>query len=429
MLGYAWSQAKVLKECWQRECNRLQMKQEYVKQSVVFLAACLMLCVGASAQFIDDFNESSIAKDPQAITGWAFFTGDGLATMDFVPGDGFASVVVDATKDKRNIWWALIKRCVSADMDLGRLSKPEYEFRIEARIRVSHAPRRVNLHLNTQRTTDFHSHLMEFDIPDTTKWHTISMTTQGFDARPGDKVFGQMALMDWGLGKYRVDVDYIRVDIVDITKAGPDKGVAVVYRPPVPDVNTFENAIKVEQDCTLDTQYPDMNFNSWCAQGRGVKTNILSVNGTQLVILRWDLSGFKGKKISGSGLLELTTYSVECLSDDIKDFGQVRVVEILGGDANWNQERITYSSFCQGQSEDKVLNSQMIIDCEVTEERGGKTLITISQPVLQRMIEARTLGLAIRPLGAINASFYAQENKGGKFSARLLFNTQEIPRI
>jgi hypothetical protein len=402
------------------------MKQEYMKQSVIFLAACLMLCVGASAQFIDDFNDSTIAKDPQAIAGWAFFTGDGLATMDFIPGDGYASVVVDASKDKRNIWWALIKRCISADMDLVRLSKPEYEFRIEARIRVSHAPRRVNLHLNTQRTTDFHSHLMEFDIPDTTNWHTISMTTQGFDAQPGDKVFGQMALMDWGLGKYRVDVDYLRVDIVDTAKAGPDKGVAVAYHPPLPDVNTFANVIKVSQDCTLDTQYPEMNFDDWCARDRGVKTNILSVSGTQLVVMRWDLSGFKGKKISGGGLLELTTYLVERLSGEIKDFGQVRVVEILGGDANWNQETVTYNSFCQGQSEDEVLNPQMIIDCEVTEEHGGKTLITISQPVLQRMIEARTLGLAIRPLGAINASFCALENQGGRFSARLLFNTQEI---
>ncbi len=384
-----------------------------------------MLCGGASAQFIDDFNDGSLAKDPKAITGWAFFTGDGLATMDFVPGDGFASIVVDATKDKRNVWWALIKCCVSADMDLVRLSEPEYEFRIEARIRVSHAPRRVNLHLNTQRTTDFHSHLMEFDIPDTTNWHTISMTTQGFDARPGDKVFGQMALMDWGLGKYRVDVDYLRVDVVDTAKAGPDKGVAVPYHPPVPEVNTFANVIKAAQDCTLDIQYPEMNFNNWYVQDRGVKTNILSVSGTQFVIIGWELSAFKGKEISGGGLLELTSYSVERLAGDIKDFGQVRIVEILGGDANWNQETVTYNSFCQGQSENNVLNPQMIIDCDVAEEHGDKTLITIPQPVLQRMIEGRTLGLAVRPLGAIKASFYAMENQEGRFSARLRFNTQE----
>lgn len=156
------------------------------------------------------------------------------------------------------------------------------------------------------------------------------------------------------------------------------------------------------------------------------KYKVLSVSGTQFVIMRWDLSAFKGKEISGGGLLELTPYSVERLSYDIKDFGQVRVVEILRGDANWNQETITYNSFCRGQSEDKVLNPQMIIDCDVTEEHGDKTLITISQPVLQRMIEGKTLGLAIRPLGAINASFYAMENQGGRFSARLRFNTHEI---
>ncbi len=433
MVGFTERKAAALTERLPREYNRFRehnqrghrVKQAYVKHVMIFLMACLMLCGEVSAQFIDDFISGSIAKDTQAITGWAFFTGDGLATMDLVPGDGYASILADATKDQRNVWWALIKRCVSRDMDLARLSKPEYEFRIEARIRVSHAPRRVNLHLNTQRTTDFHSHLMEFDIPDTTSWHTISMTTKGFDARPGDKVFGQMALIDWGLGKYRVDVDYISVDVVDVAKVGQDKGAAIPYNPPLSDVNTFANVIKVAQDCTIDTQYTEMNFNSWCVQDRGVKTNILSVSGTQFVIMRWDLSAFKGKEIFGGGLLELTTYSVERLSDDIKDFGQIRVVEILGGDAKWNQETVTYNSLCQGQPEDDVLNPQMIIDCDVTEKNEDKTLITISRPVLQRMIDGKTLGLAIRPLGAIKTSFYAMENQEGRFCARLHFNIQE----
>jgi len=67
----------------------------------------------------------------------------------------------------------------------------------------------------------------------------------------------------------------------------------------------------------------------------------------------------------------------------------------------------------------------MIIDVDVTEGHGSKTLITISKPVLDRMIEGKTLGLAIKPLGAINASFYAMENQGGKFSPRLRFNLRE----
>src|SRR5574341_1510476 len=194
------------------------------KKSVVILVSSFLFVGQASAQFLDHFNGTSIAFDRDAIKGWTFYTGDGAATMDFRQRDGYASILVDATKDQRNIWWALIRRCVSKDFDLSRLAKSNYEFRIEARIRTSHAPRRVNLHLNTQRTTDFHSHLMEFDIPDTMNWHTISMTTQDFDAKPGDRVYGQLALMDWGLEKYRVDLDYFKVDIVNVDSAGPDKG-------------------------------------------------------------------------------------------------------------------------------------------------------------------------------------------------------------
>jgi len=67
----------------------------------------------------------------------------------------------------------------------------------------------------------------------------------------------------------------------------------------------------------------------------------------------------------------------------------------------------------------------MIIDSEVAPARSGRTLITISQPVLQRLFDGRTRGLAIRPLGAIVASLLARENAGGKSAARLLFNVEE----
>ncbi|MFA5239388.1 MAG: hypothetical protein WC476_06740 [Phycisphaerae bacterium] len=391
---------------------------------VAFLIV-VFLCVPASAQFVDDFNNPSLAKDPQAMKGWAFFTGDGSATVDFQQGDGFASIMVDATKDKRGIWWAVIKRCVSADLDLSLVDKTGYEFRIEAQIRVSNAPRRVNLSLNTQRTTDYHSNLMEFDIPDTNNWHTISMTTKDFDARPGDNVFGQLALMDWGTGKYSVDVNYFRVDIVEAASAGPDKGVQLPYRPTIADPNTFENVIKVVQDSMVDAEYPEINFNNWYAVDSTGKVNLLNVNETQWVIMRWDLSAFAGKKVAGSGLLELTTWSAQRLSEEIKDFGQVRIVEILGGDPNWNQQSVTFDSLCNGQPTDKVFNSQMIIDNEINQTPAGKTFITISNPVLQRMLDGRTLGLLIRPLGAINASFYSMENQAGKFSPTLRFNLQK----
>ncbi|MDD5328312.1 MAG: hypothetical protein PHY02_10960 [Phycisphaerae bacterium] len=391
---------------------------------VMFLIV-VFLCVPASAQFVDDFNALSLAKDPQSMKGWAFFTGDGAATVDFQQGNGFASIMVDATKDKRGIWWAVIKRCVSADLDLSLVEKTGYEFRIEAQIRVSNAPRRVNLSLNTQRTTDYHSNLMEFDIPDTNNWHTISMTTKDFDAKPGDNVFGQLALMDWGIGKYSVDVNYFRVDIVEAASAGSDKGVQLPYRPPIPDPNTFENVIKAAQDSMVDAEYPEINFNNWNTVDSTGKVNLLNVNGTQWVIMRWDLNAFAGKKVAGSGLLELTTWSMQKLSEEIKDFGQVRIVEILGGDPDWNQQSVTFDSLCNGQPIDEVFNSQMVIDIGVNQTPGGKTLITISNPVLQRMVDGRTLGLLIRPLGAINASFYSMENQAGKFSPTLRFNLQK----
>jgi hypothetical protein len=381
------------------------------------------LLVGqASAQFFDDFNKAPMVLDRDAVKGWTFFTGDGSATMDFQQRDGYASILVDATKDQRNIWWALLRRCVSADFDLNRLRKRNYAFRIEARIRVSHAPRRVNLHLNTQRTADFHSHLMEFDIPDTLNWHTISMTTHDFDAKPGDRVYGQLALMDWGPERYRVDLDYFKVDVVNIDSIGPDKGVQVPYHPPVPVLDTFAHHIAVAQDAMIDLEYPDLNFNNWHAQEEGRKADLLTVSGTQLVIMRWNLKEFAGKQAVGSGLLELTTYALQRSSDYLKDFGMVRVVEILGGDREWNEKDVTFNKLCQGLPLNHVLNSQMIIDIEVAPGRGSKNLITISNPVLQRMIDGKTLGLALRPLGAVNASFYASENQVVNFSPKLHVN-------
>src|SRR5216110_3211718 len=142
-----------------------------------FSLSMLMLSVVlAQAQFIENFDGPSVQLDPEGIKGWLFRAGDGTATMDLRQGgggDGYASIFVDATTDKRGIWWALIERKVSDHMDLNLMQKPGHEFRIEARIRVSHAPRRVNLQVATQRSTDYDANLMEYDIADTTNWHVI----------------------------------------------------------------------------------------------------------------------------------------------------------------------------------------------------------------------------------------------------------------
>jgi hypothetical protein len=71
---------------------------------------------------------------------------------------------------------------------------------------------------------------------------------------------------------------------------------------------------------------------------------------------------------------------------------------------------------------DQVLGSQPIIDYEVAAGRGEKTLLVVSRPVLQRLIDGRTQGLAVRPLGALHAAFYASEHQGGRLGPRLHFN-------
>ena len=392
-----------------------------MKPWISLVIAGLVISGPAWAQFRDDFD--SVKTDPAGRTGWRFRTGDGTATMDLRQGGkGYGSILVDATTDKRGIWWAFIQHEVSKDMDLSLLRKPGREVRIEARIRVSHAPRRVNLQVQTQRTTDYHSHLMEFDIPDSEGWHTISMTTRDFDAGPGDTLIGHMALMDWGLSKYRVDVDSMKVDIVDVATAGPDQGVAVPYHPPVADPSTFRDDVKVAHDSMIDLEHTNVNLNDWSIRGRDRETRVLTVDGTHHVILRWDLSAFAGRTVAGSGLLELTTHSVERKAEDVKDFGLLRVVEILAGDTKWDQNTVTADSLRQNQPLDRVLNTQMIIDWPPTEGDGGKTWLTISQPVLQRLIDGKTRGIAVKALGAVKAAFYAMETDGGRHSARLLFN-------
>jgi hypothetical protein len=394
----------------------------------LFVSFALATLTGqACAQFVDNFDGPSVQLDPTGKAGWLFQAGDGTATMDLRQGGpGYASIFVDGTTDKRGIWWALMERTASDKMDLSVMQKPGHEFRIEARVRSSHAPRRINLQIQTQRTTDYDSNLMEFDIPDTSNWHTFSMTTHGFDANPGDTIFAHLALMDWGLEKYRLDIDYLKVDMVDAASAGPDLGEAVPYHPPIADPNSFSQKIRVAADSSIDIENTDVRMNDWYVQdAAGKKINLLTVDGTHYVILRWDLHQFAEKKVIGHGLLELTTHSVQQKAERLKDFGIVRVVEILGGDPNWDQTTVTTDSFCHYEPLNRVLNTQMIIDWPITEGDDGKTFLTIGHPVLQRLIDGKTLGIAIKPLGALNASFYSMEDENGKNSAQLYFNIEK----
>jgi hypothetical protein len=376
------------------------------------------------AQFLDSFNKNKIDN-------WLFFTGDGAATMDFIQKTDYARITVDATNDRHNVWWAIIKRDVSSYLDLAKLDSSDFELRVEARVRVSHAPRRINFMINTQRTTNFHEHLMEFDIPDTDGWHTISMTTKNFDAGPDDTVYVQLSVTDWGPGKYYVDVDYYRADIVNIHGAEPDAGEPLPYHPPTPPLTTFSNHLNVSYDGLINLDYPDVNFGNWHIKSKNGGIRILTVNTNQWAILRWDFAQYKNLKAEGPGLLELTTHSVlkggryiETFGEDLgMEFDKIRIIEIFGGDPEWRPDNVTFDNFIRDSSYSDIFNSQMIFDAQVADESGHKNFITISRPVMQRLLSGETKGLLIRPLGALTASFYAAEKQNIGRAPKLHFNT------
>ena len=91
--------------------------------------------------------------------------------------------------------------------------------------------------------------------------------------------------MDWGLEKYRVDVDYIKVDIVDAAIAGPDKGDPIPDHPPIADPASFTQDVKVAQDSMIDLVDTDVNENDWSVQDKAKGTvNVLTVDETHDVV-------------------------------------------------------------------------------------------------------------------------------------------------
>jgi hypothetical protein len=101
------------------------------------------------------------------------------------------------------------------------------------------------------------------------------------------------------------------------------------------------------------------------------------------------------------------------------------VIEILGGDTEWDQNKVTYNNFVNGQNYSGVFNEQMIYDFEPSDQPGRKNFITISKPVLQRLLSGTTKGLMLRPLGALDASFYASENPSVDNGPKLYFNIKK----
>ncbi|OPZ73476.1 MAG: hypothetical protein BWY82_01124 [Verrucomicrobia bacterium ADurb.Bin474] len=139
---------------------------------------------------------------------------------------------------------------------------------------------------------------------------------------------------------------------------------------------------------------------------------VLSIDNRQWAVLRWDFGQLAGKKINGPGMLEFTLHSIAHGGDYIQlygedlgiEFGRFRVIEILGGDPSWAPSDVTFHSLTQGKPYEDVFNGQMVYDVELEPGPDGKIRVTLSRPVLQRMIDGTTKGLLIRPLGAVQAA-------------------------
>jgi len=390
------------------------------------IAAAVALCIQAAwaAPFVEDFGKP-LALDPAGVNGWAAVTGSGEATVKFFSKNGHGFMEVDGRKDRRNIYWAIVKHDVSKYIDARALLQPGKAIRMEVKVRISDAPRRVHFQINTNRTTDYDANLREFDLPDT-NWHVLSWTRSDLDLKPGDHIAVTFGMTDMGRAVYTCEFAYIKAEVVD-ADVGPDKGNPLVYRPEMPPPESFANVVPVSQDAIVDAAYPWVNYGAWSNMSdpegsQGVE--VLSVSGTQTIILRFDLSKFRGKTPDGWGWLELTTDHVDWAPTNQEEFGWLRAVEIKGGDPDWLRSSVTYDSFFQGKPVLDVLNGQLIVDAPPAFHRGERTLLRINPAVLGRLISGETKGIAIYPQGAINASFASSQSPNPRYRPKLYFNVK-----
>jgi len=82
------------------------MKRLRLGHGLLLLTAVLLFHARASAQFIDDFNSSSVQIDPEGLEGWMFRAGDLVVSIFRSP----------------SLWWALaarrIERSISGESKL-----------------------------------------------------------------------------------------------------------------------------------------------------------------------------------------------------------------------------------------------------------------------------------------------------------------------
>jgi len=389
-----------------------------VVMSLVFAFSQKIVAQEAPAGFVEDFSS------PQ-LTGWRIVTGSGdlraNQSVTLTQHNGTGIFWIDATHDRRNIWWAVMNHEITDHIDRSMLGKPDKAIRIEAKLRLP-KPRRFNMSLNHTGTTDYHDDLAEFDIDDS-DWHVVSYTNSEFGAKPTDQVFLQLAVMDAGREVITVELEYIKVTIVDAATAAPDFGNPIPYRPPLEKPEDFAHSLTVKEDAIIDSEYPWVNFNSWYDASTDSEP-LLSISGSQTSILRWDFSDFTGKKPKGWGLLVLTTHNVHFAPSRLEEFGYVRLVEIKDGDPSWTRDRVTFESLLQGKTVTEVIHPQLVMDSPPEQEKGAKTIIPVSPVVMERLLSGKTKGLAIYSQGAVNASFASSAANDPKDRPALYFELE-----
>ncbi len=383
-------------------------------------ALAVLLHFTATAQYRADFNHDYSGFEKNNLDGWRTVTGDG--DIDFRQRFDEGSVVlnIDARKDKRNVWYAFMHQSISDVIDLKKLLLPDYELRMEARVKSSHAPRRINMYLSSLDAGGF---LREFDLNKADEWQTISMVTSGFDFNPDKPLMTQISLMDWGFDIYELYIDYIQVDLVKVGEDYKQFGLPLIYRPPIKETSYYSEEIIPSKNAIIDASFLDESLHPWLDENAIEKFPVLQVDQSKTILLKWDFSKYKGKQIAEAGQLEITTNSIYRRKDNPKDFGEIRFLEIIAQTENWSEESVTQNSFLKDNPFYEIICSQCIIDSPVNPGKGQKTIVTISQPVLQRLIEGKSHGIAIKPLGLISASFYDRSNIG--LAAKLRFNIKK----
>lgn len=393
----------------------------------VLLAAVMLFGValtGARADFVEDFSAKTLAVDPAMKTGWGTLTGSGEATVAFTQKNHHGFMTVDARGDKRNIFWALIKRAVTPGIDMQKLTTPGHALKMEMKLRLSDAPRRVHFQINTNRTTDYHANLREFDIGDT-DWHTISWTNTGLDVKPGDDVFVTLGMTDLGRAVYTAEIAYVKASVVDTAEAANDLGNPLPYRPDLP--AKFANTLTVAEDAIIDSAYPWVNLKDWTELSPDEGTlgvHVLSVSGSQITILRFDFSKFRGRKADGWGVLELTTANAAWAPTNLEEFGYLRTVEIKDTAPDFQRNTVTWDNFFNGRPMLDVLNGQLAFDIQPALQRTGKTRIELNPAIMQRLIDGKTKGLALYGQGALNATFASSQAPGEGSRPTLYFNVK-----